>query len=493
MKKLKILFLSSEVTPFAKTGGLADVSGALPKALKELGHEVRIIMPKYKIVNERKFVLREVIRLKDIPVKIGDDVKKVNVKSAFTTDNIKIQTYFIDFRPYFHRAGIYQDPETNEEYEDNDERFILFARSTLETLKLLFWQPDIIHCNDWQTALVPLYLKTVYKDDEFFKKVSTVLSIHNLAFQGNFPAETYKKTNIDGKLFSIGSDLEYYKKFSFLKTGINYADYVTTVSENYAKQIQESSDYGFGFEGILKKISKKFQGIINGVDYSIWDPEIDEMIPENYTYGMINKKVENKKALAETFGLNFDPDIPVIGMISRMTEQKGFDLLESAAAKLFEKNIQLVLLGYGDKEYHAKFEKLSKKYSDKFAVKFVYDDELSHLVEAGSDMFLMPSKFEPCGLNQLFSLKYGTVPIVRNTGGLADTIQEFDPVESTGNGFVFDEYEPDAMLNAIERAIDLYKNPKIWKKILKVGMKQDFSWKASAKSYYKIYEKVLKK
>ena len=493
MKKLKILFLSSEVVPFAKTGGLADVSGALPKALKELGHEVRIIMPKYKVINDRKYVLREVIRLKDIPISIGSSVKKVNVKSAFTPDPFKIQTYFIDYRPYFGKDGLYVDAATNKEYSNNDERFILFCKAVMEKLKLLFWQPDIIHCNDWQTGLVPFFLKTLYKDDAFFKKTSTLITVHNVGYQGNFSPGSFQKTNVDSTLFTPGSPVEYYGKFSFLKTGLYYADHITTVSRQYSQEIQQSREYGFGFEGIFKERNNMFTGITNGVDYSTWSPDIDAYIPAKYEYNNLSGKSVNKKALAERFGLPYKENTPVIGMISRLVNQKGFDLLEEIVKPVVKMDMQLVILGTGAPKYHALFTQLNKKYPDNIGICLKFDEELAHLIEAGSDMFLMPSKYEPCGLNQLFSLRYGTVPIVRKTGGLADTITEFNTRSGAGNGFVFEDYSSGELLDAIKRAVESYHKPKIWKKIMKNGMKQDFSWKESAKKYYKVYEKILKK
>ncbi|MFC1477700.1 glycogen synthase GlgA, partial [candidate division KSB1 bacterium] len=490
---LKILFVSSEVFPFAKTGGLADVSGALPKTMKKLGHEVRIIMPKYKVVNERKFVLREVIRLKDIPILLGSDTKKISVKSAFTTDTEKIQTYFIDYKPYFGRDGLYVDTKSKKEYVDNDERFILFAKGIFETLKLLFWQPDIIHCNDWQTGLVPFFLRTLYKDDDFFKKTAALFTIHNVGYQGNFPAGSYVKTNIDSDLFTPGAHTEFYGKFSFMKTGIYYADFVNTVSPTYAKEVQETEEYGFGFEGIFSDRKKYFSGILNGVDYCVWDPETDALIPQNYSIRGLSAKVENKKALLEQYGLPFKENVPLIGVISRLSDQKGFDLIEEIKEALFDLDVQLVLLGTGEKKYHKMFQKLAKKYPEKVGVNLTFDNELAHRIEAGSDMFLMPSRYEPCGLNQMFSLKYGTVPVVRKTGGLADTIHEFDPETGKGNGFIFNDYDSRELLNAIKRALKIYKDQKSWTRIMKNGMKQDFSWMAAAKKYYKLYEKILKR
>ncbi|MCH8284933.1 glycogen synthase [candidate division KSB1 bacterium] len=493
MKKLKILFLSSEVAPFARTSGLADVSISLPQALKELGHEIRIIMPKYKVINDRKYILREVIRLKDIPIKVGESEKKINVKSAFTPDPVKIQTYFIDYKPYFGRDGLYCDIRTKKEYADNDERFILFAKGVLETLKHLFWQPDIIHCNDWQTGLVPFFLKTLYKDDEYFRKTSTVFSVHNVESQGNFLPESFEKTNIEGLEFKEGSDFEYQGKFSFLKTGLSYSGFVTTISEQFAKDVQESKEYGFGFENEFKKISHIFKGIANGVDYAVWDPESDKLLPSNFYPGDLKGKLENKIALAKKFKLQFDEKTPIVSMIAPLAEQQGIDLLEEIFDKLLKTNLQIVILGSGDRKYHALLTKISKQYPDQFGMSFTVSDSSEHLVIAGSDMLLVAPKYGQGFSIQLRALKYGTIPIVMKTGGLADTIKDIDPDTGTGNGFVFEKYESSSLFAAIKNAVSLYEDSKTWKKIMKKGMRQDFSWKIVAKSYLKIYDKVLKK
>lgn len=491
MKKLKILFLSSEVAPFAKHGGLADVSIALSQALKELGHEIRIIMPKYKVINDRRYVLREVIRLKEIPIKIGDSEKKFNVKSAFTPDPIKIQTYFIDYKPYFGREGLYADAKTNKDYPDNDERFTLFAKGVIETLRHLFWQPDIIHCNDWQTGLVPLLLKSIYKDDEFFKKTATIFTVHTIDKKGNFPASTLQKTNVDGISMDAGSPVENEGKFSFLQSGVYFSDCVTTVSEHYSQAIQSSGEYGLGFEKAFRSRRKVLSGIPYGIDYAVWNPETDEMLPAQFTSTNLAGKTANKEALAKKFKLSYGEGNPVIGILSSVTAEKGFDILEEAFSRLLKLNVQFVVMGTGEKKYQTFLRKRAKDHPGKIGVNFSEDEELSHLVIAGSDMLLQPSRIDPRATNQLCGLKYGTVPIVRNTGGLADTIDDFDEDSGTGNGFVFEDYNAKSLLAAVNRAVTLFQNRKLWKKIMKTGMRQDFSWKNTAKKYSKSYEKIL--
>jgi len=493
MKKLKILFLSSETYPFAKTGGLADVAGSLPKALKELGHEIRVIMPKYKEINERRYVLREVIRLKDIAIDFGDEKIHFNVKSAFIPDS-KIQIYFIDYKPFFYRDGLYINNRTKEEYPDNGLRFSLYCRSVLETLKLLYWQPQIIHCNDWQTGLIPFYLRTSFKDDPFFKKCRTLITIHNLGYQGIFDTSILPQIDVPEDMFHPGSPLEYFGKINFLKTGINFSDYITTVSETYAQEIQGSSEYGCGLEGVLKDNNERLLGILNGVDYSVWNPEVDKYIPENYSYNTIKNKYQNKTALLKKNGWKDKENVPLIGIISRLADQKGFDILLDVLEKIFLLDVRIVILGTGEKKYHKLLSGMEKKHPDKLKIYLKFDEKLAHLIEAGSDMFLMPSRYEPSGLNQLYSLRYGTVPIVRKTGGLADSISDFSISEDEkGNGFTFDNYSSEELLAAVQKAIEYYKDTKTWKKIIKNGMKDDYSWNVVAKKYSKIYEKLLKK
>lgn len=492
MGPLKICYVSSEVVPFAKTGGLADVAGALPVALKELGQDIRLMMANYKSINERKFVLREVIRLKEVNVKLAKDTKIVDGKTAFLP-NSKVHVYFLHIPDYFDRKELYTDPKTGKDFKDNAERFAFFSKSVLETLKLLYWQPDIIHCNDWQTALIPFYLKTHYKDDEFFKNTRTVLTIHNLAYQGVFPLEKAKKIDISNKYTKEGKAFEHHGNLNFLKGGILFADVLNTVSEKYAQEIMSDHEYGYGFEKILSKRKNDLFGILNGVDYQNWNPETDNIVPQKYSFNTINKKVINKQALCKQNNLLFNEKIPVIGIISRLADQKGFDLIAGAAEDLMNMNLQMVILGTGDPKYHKLLEKLAKKYSDKLAINLRFDNKLAHLIEAGADMFLMPSRYEPCGLNQMYSLKYGTVPIVRETGGLADTIENYDKNTSQGNGFTFKAYKSKDMVQTIKRAVKTFQDQETWMKIQKTGMASNYSWNLSAKKYMDLYEKALQK
>jgi starch synthase len=490
-RPLNILFASSEVEPFAKTGGLADVCSALPKAIKDLGHEIRIIMPRYRFISEWKFKLHDVIRLKEIPVPVATTTEITNVKSSFISNlKDKVQVYFLDSPKYFGRDGIYQSPTSKTDYRDNDERFIFFARGVLETLKRLGWQPDIIHCNDWQTGLIPAYLKTVYAHDEFFKPVKCIFTIHNMAYQGAFPHESFLKTGLPAEVFRPDG-VEAYGKFNFLKTGIYYADVITTVSKKYAQEICESEELGAGLTGLLQHRRKELFGILNGIDYHIWNPATDAIIYRKYDAKSLEAKLDNKKALTQKFELPFRENVPVIGAISRLVDQKGFDLVLEILEDMVKLDVQFVLLGSGDKKIEKKFETIQRKHPKHIGLFFGFDDELAHLVEAGSDMFLMPSRYEPCGLNQMYSMRYGTVPIVRATGGLDDTVEDH-AANGKGTGFKFEKYDARELLKTIQRAVRVYQQPEEWKKLMRNGMTRDFSWEHSAREYANLYREVLK-
>ena len=487
--RLRILFLSPEVSPFAKTGGLADVTSSLPKALFEMGHDVRVIMPKYGPISERKYILREVIRLKKIPVKMGDVEHVTCAKSAFIPDS-KVQVYFLDYKPYFNRPDLYVDSKTGKDFPDNAERFMLFCRAVLETTKLLHWQPQIIHCNDWQTAMISWLLKNEYADDPFFDNTYSLLSIHNLAYQGSFDPKIVDKIGLptDDKR---QQEYQIYDRVNYLKTGLVTADAITAVSPTYVKEIQGDNEFGAGLQDVLLARKKDIYGILNGVDYSVWSPENDQYLEHHYSVADTSGKIENKKLLAQKSNLQFDDHVPLIGMISRLVDQKGFDLVADVLDKIVALNAQLVILGTGEEKYHSIFKKAAQKYPGRIAVFLKFDEELAHLIEAGSDLFLMPSRFEPCGLNQMYSLKYGTVPVVRKTGGLADTIVDFIKHPEKGNGFVFEAYESNELLSALQNALKTFQDQKIWKKIQKRGMKADFSWKSSAENYVKVYQKLV--
>jgi starch synthase len=491
-QQLNVLLLSSEVEPFAKTGGLADVSSALPKSIKSLDHEIRIMMPRYGSINEHKCKLHEMIRLKDIPVPLGNKQVLASVKSSFLANShSKVQVYFLDNHSLFGRSGLYVHPETKKDYRDNDDRFFFFARGALEVLKHLGWQPDIIHCNDWPTGLVPVYLKTLYKNDPFYKDTRTVFTVHNMAYQGTFPKSSFSKTGLPSHVLSE-KGVESDGKINLLKAGLVYSDAITTVSERYAQEIQSSAEYGCGLQDIVRRRKNDLTGILNGIDYTVWDPSTDHLIPHKYDFKTIDQKIENKKALLKHVGLSFTEHVPVIGMVTRLAEQKGIDILMKVFDELMQLPLQFIVLGMGEKPYHDFFARAQKKHSERFVAHLCFDGNLAHLIEAGSDMFLMASHYEPCGLNQMYSLKYGTVPIVSATGGLVDTVEDFVPSKGTGTGFKFVDYKGEALLAAVKRAIETYADHSTWRKIIRNGMSKDFSWESSAKKYVQLYRSLAK-
>lgn len=487
----RVAFVSPEVVPFAKTGGLADVAGALPKALAGLGNEVKVFMPLYKQTDIGEHgILTSKTDMTVAVDGIDESFDLLNTKD----ENSGCEFYFIKLDKYYARDGLYVDPETKKDYEDNDLRFIAFARAVLESIRALEFKPEIIHCNDWQSALIPAYLKCDGYDSSYFDTCRTVITIHNIAYQGLFPADTFKKIGVDDKHWHPMSGFEYYEKVNFLKAGIVYADIINTVSAKYAEEIQGSNEYGYGLEGILTDRKDDLFGIINGIDYAEWDPATDKLIKANYTAAKLDNKKKNKNELKR---LNKLPmvrrDIPLIGVISRLADQKGFDLFAEIVDGLFELDIQMVILGTGDEKYHKMMAELAEKYPQKLAVNLKFDNQLAHLIEAGSDMFLMPSRYEPCGLNQLYSMKYGTIPIVRETGGLADTVENCNPARGTGTGFVFKNYDSAQMLNVIRFAVEVYKNKPTWNKLIENAMAKDFSWDNSARMYLELYEKAMSK
>jgi starch synthase len=490
--RLKILVVSPEVVPFAKTGGLADVTGALPQALARLGHQVKVMLPRYRMVDRTKFRLSAV--KPDLPpIQIGKRQVRVGLDSLKATPDGVEHLFLVDDQ-YYGRDALYTDPATGQDYPDNDERFILLCKGALQAVKTLNWQPDIIHSNDWQSALIPAYLKTLYAGDGFFKNTATVFSIHNLAYQGNFSRSTFDKLGLSPDLFYPTSPFEFWGNVSFMKAGISYADVVNTVSETYAVEIQSSAEYGYGLEGVLKTRSRDLYGIVNGIDYRIWSPENDNLIPAKFSRKDLSGKTTSKKELRKQCGLpQLRRDVPMIGIISRLADQKGFDLLAEMSDELLSGDLQMVILGTGEQKYHRLFTKMQSKYPKKISVNLRFDNPLAHLIEAGSDMFVMPSRYEPCGLNQLYSLRYGTVPIVRKTGGLADTIQNYNPQTGEGTGFVFVDYDASELLNTVRLALQVYKDKKAWTKLMQNGMARDFSWEASAKKYLELYSKAIAK
>jgi starch synthase len=485
--KFKIFFVSSEVAPFAKTGGLADVSTALPKALKERGHDVRMMMPNYRSVNERKYTLRDVIRLKEFAVTVGGQMLKADGKSAFLPDS-KVQIYLLNYKPYFDREGLYQNT-AGAEYADNAERFIFFCRGCLETLKLLQWQPEVIHCNDWQTALIPVYLKTLYKDDPFFKDVAAVLTVHDIAYQGLFDAAAVQKAGLPAEMFYSGSDLEFYGKFNFLKAGLLAADWISTVSQAYAEEMQ-SAEYGKGLEGVVKARKQNLSGILNGIDYTEWNPANDRFIAQKYSATDLAPKIENKKELLKRVGLDFDEATPLIGMISALAPDQGVELLEEAFDAMMALGVQMVVLGAGEEKYHKMLARFAKKHAGRLSVQLRFDNSLAHFIHAGADMLLIPPRHEPGGIIQLQALRYGTIPIVHAVGGLAETVQNYETRAENGAGFVFKKYAAEEMVKAVERAVKVFHDKKRWLKLMKNAMKPNYSWEATAEKYTKLYARL---
>jgi len=467
--RLKVLVASPEVYPIAKTGGLGDVAGALPKALYALGHDVRVVLPRYKKVTKWDRIIT------DIPIKVYDFPETAVIKE--TTLDGKIPAYLIDNSRYFDRNDLYG-------YGDDAQRFTFYSKAVLEMLKALNWKPDIIHCNDWQSALIIPLLKVVYAKDDFFKDVRTVFSIHNLQYQGNFPKDTINYTSLPWDVYHMDK-MEFYGQLSYLKGAIVYSDIVNTVSENYSREIQ-TREYGCMLEGLLTALKHKLYGVINGLDYDVWDPRTDAYISKKYWIDNLADKAINKSNLQQEVGLKKDPNTFLIGITTRLSAQKGIDIFLPIVPKIMKKNIQLVLLGTGDKFYQDEVAKIKDVYPNaRFVLKF--DEKLSHMIYAGADMFMIPSRYEPCGLTQMISLRYGTVPLGRKTGGLADTIVDYDADRRNSNGFLFKNYTPAEFENTIYRAIEVYNDKREWQALQKRGMECDFSWKASAEKYVELY------
>ena len=477
---MNIAFAASEGVPFSKTGGLADVVGALPRALAALGHQVSVYLPRYR---QTKLAEPATV-VRSITVPFDDEYRFPSVISGGSQSGVRF--FFIEYPPYFDRDALYGTPAGD--YPDNAERFALFSRAVLEASKIL-GAPHVFHCHDWQSALIPVLLRTIYADDPAFREVGTVLTIHNMGYQGLFPPDTLPLLMLPWDLFTM-SKMEFFGQVNFLKGALVYSDYVTTVSKKYSQEIQ-TAEYGFGLEGVLRDRASTVTGILNGVDYDEWSPETDKFSLAKYSAQDFSGKAEDKQDLLAAFGVTkADPKLPVIGIVSRFAAQKGFDLIAQIADRLAREEMIIVALGAGDKAYEERFQRLHKQFPRQIAVKVAYDNALAHKIEAGADMFLMPSRYEPCGLNQIYSLKYGTVPIVRATGGLDDTIEPWDARTGKGTGFKFTEYSGEALLQTIKSALEAYRDQTSWQVLMRNGMSKDFSWSASAREYGKIYDKV---
>lgn len=483
MSHLKICYVTSELTPFAKVGGLADVAAALPRTLHEAGHDVRVFLPLYKIVDYdgRGFSVHESIH--DVPVTFGGKTYRFTLVTA-EQPGTDLVLHFIHCPALYDRGGVYTS--------DHDEhlRFLMLCRAAVDCCQLMQWGPDVFHCNDWETALLPLYLKTTYAWDKLFRQSRTLLTIHNLGYQGVFPRDIFPQLGLDGGADLFPQDDFQSGRIPFLKTGILYADVLTTVSPTYAEEIQ-SEALGMGLDGMLKQRSHDLVGILNGVDYEEWNPRTDRNIPFRYSHRSLWRKAKNKEYLLDEMKLPHTKETPLVGMISRLTAQKGLDLLFEALPDLLNRrDFRFVLLGTGEERYVTFFKRLQARFPEKVCFHHGFSNELAHILEAASDIFLMPSQYEPCGLNQMYSLKYGTVPVVRKTGGLADTVQLFDPHTGEGNGIVFDHYMPDGLRWAVGTALDLYEDTKAWRLIMQNGMAADFSWETQAEKYLALYRRL---
>jgi starch synthase len=473
--------LSSEIAPYAKYGGLADVVGTLSVALERQGHELCLVMPAYRSVLQGTFPVEDTITKFSVPVSTRQE--EALILRARLGNNVAV--YFVRADRYFDRESLYGTAQGD--YSDNAERFVFFSRAALEVLRR---RPvDMVHCHDWQTALGIVFLKTQSDRYPELSAANTVFTIHNLGFHGIFSAPEWHLLDLDRSFFTP-QYLEFYGSINFVKGALLFADRITTVSPSYAREIMET-EQGFGLEGVLAQRAKDIVGILNGVDYEEWNPETDRWIPKHYSKDTLTEKRSCKKRLQATLRLPPKPNVPLVGMISRMTAQKGFDLVEKAFDRLMERQLQLVLLGSGEPRYEDFFTTAAAKFPDKFSARIGFDEPLAHQIEAGADIFLMPSLYEPCGLNQMFSLKYGTIPIVRAVGGLKDTVEDYDREKSTGTGFVFRSYDPESLLEAVDRALDLFQDKRAWMALRRRAMSMDFSWDRSARAYGSLYQQLL--
>src|SRR5271157_476081 len=477
---MHIAFAASEGVPFSRTGGLADVVGALPRALAALGHQVSVYLPRYR---QTKLADPATV-VRSITVPFDDKYRFASVVTGGSQGGVKF--YFVEYPEFYDRDGLYGTPAGD--FPDNAERFALFSRAVLEASKIL-GVPQVFHCHDWQSALVPVLLRTIYAEDPAFVGVGTVFTIHNMGYQGLFPPETLPLLMLPWDLFTM-SKMEFFGQVNFLKGALAYADFITTVSRKYSQEIQ-TAEYGFGLEGVLHDRAATVTGILNGVDYDEWSPQTDKFAVAKYSPQDLAANATCKQDLLTAFGVtNADLKLPVIGIVSRFAAQKGFDLIAQIMDRLAREEMIVVALGAGDKPYEELFLRLNKQFPNKIAVKVAYDNAIAHKIEAGADMFLMPSRYEPCGLNQIYSLKYGTVPVVRATGGLDDTIEPWDARTGKGTGFKFSDYTGEALLATIKQALLAYQDRSSWQTLMRNGMSRDFSWGASAREYGKVYERA---
>jgi starch synthase len=478
---MNIVMLAGECVPFAKVGGLADVLGALPRELEKLGFSVSIILPSYGSIDRARFGFERVPGFDSAPF------------DAFRSrlPHSSVSVFLVGNDQFFGRQGIYTDPETGWDFPDQADRWIFFQRSALDFISVALGPVDILHCHDHQTGLVPAYLARLYRGHTAFAPTGSVFTIHNMGYQGVFPGDTMPRTGFSTSEFFPLSPFEFYGMLNFMKVGAVFADSVTTVSETYAGEIQQSPEFGYGLEGVVRNRIDPPIGILNGIDYNVWNPAKDTALVAPYSADHLDGKRKNKEALFSELQLDTARlDRPLLAMISRIDVQKGFDLVVAVLDDLLSQDISFVLLGSGNKETERQLSSVTAAHAGKACYKAGYDDKLAHLIEGGADIFLMPSKYEPCGLNQMYSMRYGTVPVVRATGGLADTVQEFDPLTRQGTGFRFGPYDPIHFKEAITRALRTWDNGDLWRSLMWNGMRADFSWARSASRYAEVYQAV---
>jgi starch synthase len=478
---LQICFAASEVAPLAKTGGLADVAAALPAELHRRGHDVRLFMPFYARVDTPDREFHHVDFIRDVEMQLGSRSYRFSARTTKLAGT-DLALYLIDCPELFGRHDIYTSDD------DEAQRFALFSRAVIECCQRMGWAPDLFHCNDWHTALIPLLLRTIYDWDTLFRSSRTLMTIHNIGYQGSFPGAVIDAIGLDQWRHLFDQEELRSDRVSFLRTGLIYGDVLSTVSPTYAREIQ-GAEYGLGLHDLLHARRDALVGILNGVDYEEWSPETDAFIPHRYSIDRLEGKAKNKTHLLQTLGLQDGARAPLLGIVSRLTPQKGFDLgFKVLPEVLASRDLRLVALGAGETRYEEFFEGLERRFPGRVCFHRGYNDELAHVIEGSADMLLMPSRYEPCGLNQMFSLKYGTIPIVRRTGGLADTVQpEGQP---DGTGFVFEHFTPDALRWALNRALDVYGDPRAWDRLVHNAMQRDFSWTSQAEHYLELYREM---
>ena len=488
--KLSILMVAAEVHPLAKVGGLADVMGALPRALADAGHEVRVALPFYKKIKDAGIKASPVKAAGEFDITLGD-VTVAGKAYSTKLPGSKVEVLLVENDRFFGRDGIYSSATTGEGFSDNAERFIFFSKAVLRLARLMNYRPDIIHCHDHQTGFIPAWLRDEPNSDPYFKDTGIVYTIHNLAYQGVFPRRMGYVAGFSEHMMKPMGGIEFHGDVNMMKAGIIYSDTITTVSPTYAREIQ-TEEFGYGLEGVLKLRERDLVGILNGADYSVWNPESDNLIPYRYSAQDQTGKRMCREHLLKRLGLKLPEGVPLVGMISRLVDQKGFDLVAQAFDRMVGLDLGFVILGTGEKKYHDLLSEYAGRHRDRVSVNIAFDEELAHQIEAGSDMFLMPSKYEPCGLNQMYSMKYGTVPVVRKTGGLADSVIDLE-ASPDSTGFVFEEYTADALYEAVSRAREAYRDGNAWAELLQRAMTRDFSWKQQSRQYAETYAATLKK